>query len=43
MLREAAETGEFDLPCELQMGAMAETDKREKRKEREVEKDAIYS
>jgi hypothetical protein len=46
MLREAVEIvggREDDLSGELRTGAMAETDKREKRKETEVEKDAIYS
>lgn len=43
MLMEAIGIEEFDLSCELQIGAMAETDKREKRKETEVEKDMIYS
>lgn len=43
MLREAIETGKFDLSCELQIRAAFETDKGEKRKETEVEKDAICS
>lgn len=46
MFREVVEIvggREDDLLGELRIGVMVEIDKREKRKETEVEKDAIYS